>query len=57
MLVNILYYSYDEESDRTFDILYNGKEIVTAKELRSGKTFQTPYTVTPYEPILLEFEM
>lgn len=57
MLVNILYYSYDEESDRTFEILYNGKEIVTAKELRSGKTFQTPYTVTPYEPILLEFEM
>lgn len=56
ILVNILYYSYDEESEKTFKLMYNGNEISKVAELRSNKELNGPFTVTPYEPVLYEIK-
>ncbi len=52
MIVNVI--NYDENSDKTFKVLYKGNEVGELKELRSQETKQGPYTVTPYEPVLFE---
>lgn len=57
ILLSVLYYSYEEETSRTFKLMYKGKEIGEVKELRSDKNQKAPYTVTPYEPVLYEFEI
>lgn len=54
LLVNICNYVYDSMPEVRLSI--GGKAISMVKELRSGRILTDKLTLTPYEPILLEYK-
>ena len=55
MLVNIM--SYQTTAEVTVNIMHNGKEVKSFKELRSNETMTEEITLKPHQPVLIQFDI
>lgn len=54
-IINVL--NYDWENDKTVKIMYRDKEANGFTELISGASYGNTFTVTPYEPVLIQYDI